>query len=150
MSLVGFSFGSLGDIYSALDLALKVRKALTDSAGASEEYQALLAEVDSFYGLLQTVSQLLSSSRTANPLPASVVREIRLTIASSMRVLAEIEGAVVSYKGKSEKGSYVLMMEESWRKIGWAVLKQRDVADMQRRLAGYLNRILALLCVLQR
>lgn len=150
MSLVGFTFGSFGDLVTATSLALKVRRALADSTGASEEYQALLAQVDSFYGVLQAVADLLSSNRKSNALPDSVVREVLFTISLAVKVLGEIHGMVMSCKKKLHGGGYRQTMEDSWRKIGWAVLRPRDLAEMRERLARHLGRILALLRVLDR
>lgn len=150
MFSLGFSFGSFGDIVSATEIAIKLVTVLSSSIGASEEYQALLAEVTSFYGVLQGVGDLLSYTQKTNPLPDSVERQINLTIYSSKKVLIEIEAAVMSCKKRLKKGSYKEKAEESWRKIGWALFRPNELAEMRRRLAGCQTQILALLCVLQR
>lgn len=58
MSIAAFTFGSFGDILALIDLAVQVYDALSSSAGASEDYQALVSEIHSFSQLLQNVQAI--------------------------------------------------------------------------------------------
>ncbi|EJD38024.1 hypothetical protein AURDEDRAFT_172904 [Auricularia subglabra TFB-10046 SS5] len=48
MSLVGFTFGSFGDLCTIMQLVWRVRAALNEATGASAEIRARIAEINSF------------------------------------------------------------------------------------------------------
>lgn len=58
MSVIGFTFGSFGDVLSILKIAYDVRALLSESKGASEEYQQLLAELDTSLRTLHLVQRI--------------------------------------------------------------------------------------------
>lgn len=98
MSLVGFTFGSFGDIITTIGLAVQVRKALSESAGSSEEYHNLLADLDSFSHLLHTVQSVhLFSSSGPDKALTSLVNAIRYALDCSKVLLGEIYAKIAGY-----------------------------------------------------
>lgn len=147
MSLAGFTFGSFGDVISLISLVLQVRRALGDSAGASEDHQALIAELDSFSHLLHVVREALTIHDNPRKLPNSVRNAMKQGLLSSAALLADFYKDVERYSGSLRQGGSGSVIRDSWMKVEWALYKKEDVRQMRRRLADQVGRINALLSV---
>lgn len=147
MSVVAFTFGSFGDVLSLINLTVKIQKALSDSRGSSEDYQALLAELDSFSEFLNTVRDALQVRDGPKKLPDSVRNAIRSVLQSSTSLLQRFYTDIERYRRNLRKGGSGSMMRDSWMKIGWALFKQDEVREIRRKLRDQVERINALLSV---
>ena len=68
------TFGSFGDIATLVQFAAALAQTLSESRGASAEYQDLIAELDALEGILRTVQGPTPRSPDADHLQREVAR----------------------------------------------------------------------------
>lgn len=150
MSLVGFTFGSFGDIITIIGLAVQVHKALSESAGSSEEYQDLLADLGSFSQLLQIVqsASLITWPRQGThitrkrhstclgPLEGPVGRDL----CKNRRISEEFEERRLR---KHDEGP----VEEDWMESVQEGRYQRDEKTTERLCSEYHNTLVGITVV---
>ncbi|TFY76573.1 hypothetical protein EWM64_g7438 [Hericium alpestre] len=134
MPAIAFTFGAFGDIFSLIQLARSVQKALSESAGASMEYQDLVMEVDSFIKIVNCVHRTMSF-HGPNRLPPSVENALNASLAICSVLIGKIGNKIIDYRESLRKGGGTRMMLDSWRKIGWGLFAKNEMIDLQRRLA---------------
>lgn len=152
MPIAAFTFGSFGDILALVDLAIQVHAALSSSAGASEDYQALVSELHSFSQLLQnvqTIHTLTLHGLNRDPPTVSLQNAIRFALERSKVLLDTICAKIAGYQKSLRRGGSGNMMKDSWRKIGWAIFKKDEIQEMRRQLGGCTQSITAHLSVSQ-
>lgn len=152
MSIAAFTFGSFGDILALIDLAIQVHNALSSSAGASEDYRALVSELHSFSQLLQnvqTIHTLTRHSSDGGPPPASLQNAIHFALERSKTLLNAICAKIAGYQKSLRRGGSGNMMKDSWRKIGWTLFKKDEILEMRRRLGDCTQSLTAHLSVSQ-
>lgn len=152
MSLVGFTFGSFGDIITIIGLAVQVHKALSESTGSSEEYQDLLADLGSFSQLLQIVqSAFFLSSRGPDKVPTALENAIRHALDHSKVLLAEIyaKNRRISEEfeerrlRKRDEG----LVEEDWMESVQEGRYKRDEKTTERLRSEYHNTLVGITVV---
>ena len=134
------SFSSFGDIVTAVDLALRISKALSSSAGSSYEYQYLIQELDA----LAHVLQLADTATRTGMLQPDVVHALVAEIARCREVMNGLWERIRGYhkalgeplEGGSKWGKRAAL-GSSWRKIGWALFKTQDVQETRTKLATH-------------
>ncbi|RPD62251.1 hypothetical protein L227DRAFT_30377 [Lentinus tigrinus ALCF2SS1-6] len=129
------SFSSFGDIVTAVDLALRISKALSASTGSSYEYQYLIQELDA----LAHVLQLADTATRTGMLQPDVVRALVSEIGRCRTVMDALWERIRGYQkalGGSSKTSGKIS-GSSWRKIGWALFKTQDVQETRMKLATH-------------
>ncbi|EIM82301.1 uncharacterized protein STEHIDRAFT_160850 [Stereum hirsutum FP-91666 SS1] len=134
MSVFAFTFGSFGDILSIVQLGYKVRTLLSESKGATEEYQQLLSELDTSLRTLHLVHGALFAKDAAS-LPPDVVKAIRQSVSNSWIIIFDIYSKIARFRDKLKKGGSGSMMRASWQKIGWGLFKQDELVESRRRLS---------------
>ncbi|RPD65683.1 hypothetical protein L226DRAFT_235724 [Lentinus tigrinus ALCF2SS1-7] len=131
------SFSSFGDIVTAVDLALRISKALSDSTGSSYEYQYLIQELDA----LAHVLQLADTATRTGMLQPDVVRALISEIGRCRAVMDALWDRTRGYQkalgGSSKSGTGSKTSGSSWRKIGWALFKTQDVQETRAKLATH-------------
>lgn len=80
--IIGFTFGSFGDILSILQLARTVQTLLCDSRGTSPQYQDLLLELDSTLRVLHLVQGVTTLRHGSGSLLINTHEELRKSQAS--------------------------------------------------------------------
>ncbi|KDR84645.1 hypothetical protein GALMADRAFT_133896 [Galerina marginata CBS 339.88] len=120
---------SFGDIITAAGLALSIYKALSDSVGATYEYQCLIDELYSFHLALQSVNQVLAKSA----IPLSEVHAIIEEAASCRKLLEKFWDRIKSYQKSLGGGGRD--WKDSWRKIGWGLFKAKEVMDFRQKIS---------------
>ncbi|KDR77207.1 hypothetical protein GALMADRAFT_435833 [Galerina marginata CBS 339.88] len=124
---------SFGDIIAAAGLALSIYKALSDSAGATYDYQCLIDELYSFHLALQSVNVVLSKSGTT---PGEVlVQNIKAEATSCRKLLEKFWDRIKSYQ--KSLGGGRRDWKDSWRKIGWGLFKANEVVDFRQKLCQH-------------
>lgn len=134
-SVAAFSFGAFGDFVTIFQLALKVKKSLSTSLGASEDYQALLLDVDSLVRILKIATAPTSIRLTQ--LPAPLIQLGHNALSSSQDILQCLEAKIATYQDRLKRGGSYRMMMESWIKIGWGLLVKDDEVKMLRWQLSY-------------
>ena len=125
---------SFGDIVAAINIAQSIYKALSASTGSSYEYQCLIAEVRDFEEALRTVDLAISVTPPSGRLAQNIEAETTRCLELLKKFLKSIE----SYQkalGGSRKGA------NSWRKIGWGLLKAEEVESFRRKLSHHKQNI---------
>lgn len=146
MSVIGFTFGSFGDVLSILKIAYDVRALLSESKGASEEYQQLLAELDLDTSLRTLhLVQGVFLAKDAASLPPDVQMAIEQSISNSRVIIFDLYAKIARFRDSLQKGGSGSMMRDSWRKIGWGLFKQDELVESRRRLSEQTNIIRSLL-----
>lgn len=147
MSIVAFTFGSFGDIVSLIELTLRVRKALSDSTGSSEEYQALILELQGFSDLLSMTRATLHSLKATNRqiISESIHLQVLHHLDHAGRLLKGLHMRIERYQDRLREGGSRARMLESWRKIGWALFKNSELRAMKGHLEEVIGRINSLL-----
>ncbi len=134
------SFGSFGDIATAVDLALRIVKALRSSSGSSYEYQYLLQELHA----LAYVLQLANATTHTGMLPLDVTHAIVAEIARCRVVMDRLWERIHGYqKALGTPGG----IGSSWRKIGWALFKTQDIEETRAKLATHRMSLVTLITV---
>ncbi|EIM89299.1 uncharacterized protein STEHIDRAFT_109525 [Stereum hirsutum FP-91666 SS1] len=136
MSLVGFTFGSFGDIITIIQLANKVRKLLSESSGASAEYQQLILEIDTSLFILHLVygaSQFQSAD--ASPLSTNAQQTIQQCVKKSEDILRELDGKLFKFQESLEEGGTGKKLLDYWGKIRWGFFTDNYLIETRRKLA---------------
>ena len=130
---MSITFGSVGDIIAVAELAFKISRALSESAGASKEYQELMLELDlSRRALLEAETFLNPKTRVRLRLDAE--NAIRQHVTLCKKELEAFMKGIEKYKASLKKGGSGNVMMDSWRKIGWSLFKKEDLIELQRNL----------------
>lgn len=149
-SFAAFSFGAFGDFVAILTLAQNVKKFLADSLGASEEYQTLLAEVDSLACILQTATTATSPKRLSQLSPP-LIQMGRDALKALQNILKSLEMRIITYQSNLRRGGSQQMMMASWRKIGWGLLaKDDDVTKLRLQLSYHMKIVQVVMSFAQR
>ncbi|RDX42922.1 hypothetical protein OH76DRAFT_1257022 [Lentinus brumalis] len=136
---IPISFSSFGDIVTAVDLALRISKALSSSTGSSYEYHYLIQELDA----LAHVLQLTDTATRTGMLQQDVVRALVAEIGRCHEVMDSLWERIDGYQkalggSGSKSGRYPGGSAcSSWRKIGWALFKAQDVQETRAKLATH-------------
>lgn len=145
--IVGFTFGSFGDILSILQLARTVQRLLSDSLGASSEYQDLLLELDRTLRVLHLVQGVTTPRHGSGSLSINTHEDIRQSISRCRIVIFDLYVRIQKFRESLRKGGSGSRMRDSWRKIGWGLFKLDELVDIRRKLKDEGDVIMALLDV---
>jgi len=132
---------SFGDIVAAASLAFSIYKSLSESTGASFEYQCLTSELLAFHRALQFLDRILC----ATPPSETVAKDIKEEAATCLKLLEMLWGRIKSYQKALGGGGG---RNSSWRKIGWGLFKANEVADFRQKLSRHKENITLFLSAL--
>ncbi|KAI1175817.1 hypothetical protein F4777DRAFT_297499 [Nemania sp. FL0916] len=134
------SFGfSVGDIIAGANLAHKLIRAMTETRGASIEYQEALAEL---CGIQQVFIQITQLTRN-EMLPKSTLNALAQIIMPSMTIIADFLDRTKHYQTKlSREGG---RLGSSWCKMGWALFRRDELQLLRDTLHARLSAINTLL-----
>jgi hypothetical protein len=123
---------SLGDIVTAAKIAYMIYKALSDSIGASYDYQCLIMELRSFEQALKIVDRAI----TIAPPTGRDALDIAAETATCLELLKTFHDRIRSYQDAlgGRKGA-------SWRKIGWSLFKADEVASFRQKISQHKQNI---------
>lgn len=134
-SVAAFSFGAFGDFVTLIELGVKVIKHLSASSGPSEDYQALILDIDSLVRILKIATTATTSIRHSQ-LPESLVQTGCNALQSAQDNLKRLEAKIETYRQRLRRGGSYRKMVESWAKIGWGLLvKDEDVITLRWQLS---------------
>ena len=123
---------SFGDIVTAANIGHSIYKALSDSMGASYDYQCLILELHSFEQALKFVDAVI----TAAPPTGRDALNIAAEITTCLELLTTFNDRIKSYQKVlgGRKGA-------SWRKIGWSLFKTDEVASFRQKISQHKQNI---------
>ncbi|TFY75605.1 hypothetical protein EWM64_g8406 [Hericium alpestre] len=149
MSVVAFTFGSLGDIITLLQLADHVRKALYDTKRASAEYRDVISDLDSIVYIVTEVQRTLSL-QGPDRLSQSVENALYHAIGICLHLIAQMNERIAARRAASRNGKSVgTMAIDTWQRIGWTLFKKEELLVLRRRLSGQIEAMNTLLTLAQ-
>jgi hypothetical protein len=131
--MLPFVPASFGDIVTAVGIVHSICKVLSDSMGASYDYQCLIAELRSFEKALKIVDLAI----TVAPPTGRDALDIAAEITTCLELLNAFHDRIKSYQKAlgGRKGA-------SWRKIGWTLFKADEVANFKQKISQHKQNIL--------
>ncbi|TFY81405.1 hypothetical protein EWM64_g2603 [Hericium alpestre] len=149
MSLVAFTFGSLGDIIALLQLADQVRRALCDTRDASAEYKDLIAELYSVVYTITNVQRVLSIQGPRR-LAQSVENALYHAVGVCLHLVAQMNERISTRRQAAcSRGVVKMMVADVWWSIGWKLFKREEVLFLRKRLSGQVAAMNTLLTLAQ-
>ncbi|KAI1410683.1 hypothetical protein F5Y13DRAFT_167152 [Hypoxylon sp. FL1857] len=134
---MSFGFG-VGDFIAGANLAHKLIRVMTETRGATAEYQEALAEV---CGIQQIFIQLTQLCRS-EVLPRATLNSIAQIVMPSMKIIADFLDKIKNYQAKlSSNGG----LSSSWCKMGWALFRKDELKALRDTLHSRLSAISTLL-----
>ncbi|PSR84398.1 hypothetical protein PHLCEN_2v5455 [Hermanssonia centrifuga] len=142
MSIVAFTFGSFGDIFSLVGLAISIAKALSDSRGSSADCRELIDYLNAFVRHLYCSDDILSpfyadngssSDRSQPRLNRLAVIAIGSAIATCERLMTGFQTKFDPYQQSLVHGGSRRLGVDIWRKIRWMSF-QTEVNDLRRKI----------------
>ena len=125
---------SFGDIVTAASLVHSICKALSDSMGASYDYQCLITELRSFEQVLKFVHVVISAA----PPTGSDALNIAAEIATCLELLNTFHDRIRPYqKGLGGGKPRAPWFKKSWRKINWTLSKVDEVASFRQKISQH-------------
>ena len=123
---------SIGEIVTAAKLVHSIYKALSDSMGASYDYQCLISELRSFERALKIVDYAI----TVAPPTGRDALNIAAETTTCLELLKMFHDRIKSYQKAlgGRKGA-------SWRKIGWSLFKADEVANFRQKISQHKQNI---------
>jgi hypothetical protein len=122
---------AVGEIVTAAKIVHLIYKALSDSMGASYEYQCLITELRSFEQALKIIDRAI----TAAPPTGRDALDIGAEVTTCLELLKRFHDRIGSYQ-KLLGGKGV-----SWRKIGWSLFKADEVASFRQKISQHKQNI---------
>ncbi|TFY77900.1 hypothetical protein EWM64_g6112 [Hericium alpestre] len=146
-AVVAFTFGSLGDIISLLQIANGVRKALCDTKGVSAEYRDLLAELDTLVYTITSAQRTLSV-HDPNHLSQSVENGLYHAVQVCLRLLTQANERISVCRNAVAKdgGSKTSNL---WGRVGWMLLRKDELIALRLRLSEQIKAMDTLLTLAQ-
>jgi hypothetical protein len=123
---------SFGDIVAAVSIVHSIYMALSDSMGASYNYQCLIAELRSFEQTLKIVEVAI----TVTPPTGRVALDIAAETTICLEMLKTFNGRIRSYQNALGGGKGA-----SWRKIGWSLFKADEVTSFRQKISQHKHNI---------
>ncbi|EJD39770.1 hypothetical protein AURDEDRAFT_128105 [Auricularia subglabra TFB-10046 SS5] len=131
-------FNSFGDIVTALELAWRLRAALSGACAASFDIRALLSDVESFTQMLQHIRAAIEARSC--PLESAVENGIRNALAACQDVLRIVLGKISAFETRMTRKVGVFAWQQYWAVAAWSILGGRNEVDSLRtRLSEQLS-----------
>ena len=127
---------SFGDIVTVINIVQSIYKALSDSIGASYDYQCLITELLSFEQALNLVDLAI----TVAPPTGSNALAIEAEITTCLELLKTFHDRIKSYQalGGGKRASWYKI---PWRKINWSLFKAGEVESFRKRISQHKQNI---------
>ena len=130
--MLPFVPASFGDIVAAANIVHLVYKALSDSMGASYQYQCLITELRSFKQALKFVDIVINAAPPTGHDALAIAAEIT----TCLELLKIFHDRIKSYQKALGGGKGT-----SWRKIGWSLFKAEEVASFRQKISQHKQNI---------
>ena len=130
--MLPFVPSSIGDIVTAANIVHSIYKALSDSMGASYDYQCLIMELRSFEPALKIVDHAIT---VATPTERDAL-DIAAETSTCLELLNTFHDRIKSYQKALGRGKGA-----SWRKIGWSLFKADEVASFRQNISQHKHNI---------
>ena len=123
---------AIGELVTTVKIVNSIYKALSDSMGASYDYQCLITELRSFEQALKIVDHAIT---VATPTERDAL-DIAAETATCLELLNTFHDRIKSYQKVLGRGKGA-----SWRKIGWSLFKADEVASFRQNISQHKHNI---------
>lgn len=148
MPVVAFSFGSFGDIAAILQLAYTIRRALSETAGASAEIADLIEHIDSFTRALHQIKAALAA---LDGVQSGLANGVAHALDICFRALHRVQTIIDAFHSKMSTAVGAAVWRRYWAICAWEILGgSREVDTLKRRMSEQLQIVQTLLAVSQR
>lgn len=136
------SFGySVGDFLSGANLTYQLIRALSESNGASIEYQEAIAEL----GAMQQTFLQVSRMKVTNNVSQATINAASHIVLSSMEIIGDFLMRTERYREKMCGRRSKNPLSDSWQKMGWVLFKKDELKLLRDSLQLKLSSISVLL-----
>lgn len=132
---------SFGDIVAAAELAFKIYKALSDSAGSPYQYRCLIEELSAFRGSLESADAAIRRT----PLSGEAVVAIKAEARLCRELLQKFWDRISPYEGRLNRGG----IRGFLGKLRWYFGMSDEVKGFRSRLAAHQRTITIFLASLE-
>lgn len=160
MSLVGFTFGSFGDIITVISLAWSIKKLLSDANGAPAECRLLVEYLDTFTNTVEIAKTLTidasiaSTSATSDTAPpplsrpeySTAVTVVSHALSICRRLLEAFKSKLAPYEASLLSNNACSKFVVFRRKLSWISIR-KEALELRRNLEGQLHSINVILSV---
>jgi hypothetical protein len=125
------SFGfSVGDFLAGANLAYRLIRSLSETRGASMEYQEVICEL----GYIQQTFLHVEHMNSSNIFSRATINAISHIMNTSIDVMARFLEKTEKYRQSLSNNGGQSLVADSWRKIGWSLFKKDELADLRNTL----------------
>ena len=128
---------SFGDIVTVINIVQSIYKALSDSMGASYDYQCLIRELRSFEQALKIVDFAI----TVAPPTGRDALDIAAEITTCLELLKTFHDRIKSYQEALGGGKRAFSIKIIFRKIGWSLFKANEVESFRQKISQHKQNI---------
>ena len=128
---------SFGDIVTAASLVHSICKALSDTMGASYDYQCLITELRYFEQALKVVDFAISAA----PPTGSDALNIAAEIATCLNLLNTFYDRIRPYQKGLGDREHAPWIKKTYRKINWTLFKANEVDNFRRKISQHKQNI---------
>lgn len=141
------SFGySVGNCIAGANLTYRLIRALSETRGASIEYQEAIQQLGSIQHTFLQVSQM----RASNLLSQATINAASHIVQSSMELIASFLDRTKKYKEMlCGRNNALSVLTGSWQKMGWTLFKNDELKTLSNTLHIKLTAIAVLLSAAQ-
>lgn len=141
---MSFGYG-IGDFIAGANLSYRLIKALSESQGASLEYQEAIAEIASLQQTFLQVSQM----RASKTLSQATVNMAEVIVMSSMELIGGFLTKTHKYREQLCGRRSSSNASASWQKMGWVLFKKEELRQLRDELHLKLSHISLLFATAQ-
>lgn len=132
MATPGFGF-SVGDVLAGLHVVRKLVKALNDTTGSRDAYQKLISE-------LSNLDEALTGAKDLRISPTQAAQKLALE-----QLAQQCQDSIKQFLDANTKFKKSLGVSSSsrkswqsiWRKVQWALCKEKEIEELRSRIASY-------------
>lgn len=125
------SFGfSAGDFVAGANLAYRLIRALSETQGATMEYQEAIQEL----GCIQQTFLHVGQMRASNLFCQATLNAISYIVHSSKKIMTRFLEKTEKYRQNLTGSGASSLVTSSWRKIGWSLYKKQELVDLKMSL----------------
>ncbi|KAL2812401.1 hypothetical protein BJX63DRAFT_247942 [Aspergillus granulosus] len=136
---VGFGF-SAGDFVAALKLVKTVIDALRESSQASTSFCSLINELHALESAIIRVKML-----DLDELQYAEKTALQQAASQCQQTIGDFWSKVQKYQPHLQQRGTNSQLKDGWAKVKWALCKQADIKEFQRRIMGHTRSITLLL-----
>jgi len=146
---IAFTFGSVGDIISLIQLSGQIIYLLVSTSGSSESYQALVLDVTRLQNFLE---QLVLAIRNENMVSCRAraifsERYAEDAVVSCRALLERIRQRTMYYRNIVARRASGTWMD-TWRKAGWMLFRQGEIEAFREQICEHNQLIVQALAAL--